>query len=105
MQETKNTVHESHDTIHTFKNYFITVFSVSVKISCIQTDPNSLEPSFITYSLQMYCIGFFEPRFFYFLGLESKLILKSIIFKLYYTSYCIFLSIFINMHEVTNWFH
>ena len=25
----------SHDTIHTFKNYFITVFSISVKISSI----------------------------------------------------------------------
>ena len=29
----------SHDTIHTFKNYFATVFSVSTKISSIQTDP------------------------------------------------------------------
>ena len=28
----------SHDTIHTFKNYFATVFSVSAKISSIQTD-------------------------------------------------------------------
>ena len=30
----------SHDTIHTFKNYFVTVFSVSAKISSIQTNPN-----------------------------------------------------------------
>ena len=30
---------ESHDTIHTFKNYFAIVFSVFSKISCIQTDP------------------------------------------------------------------
>ena len=29
----------SHDTIHTFKNYFITVFSVFSKISGIQTHP------------------------------------------------------------------
>ena len=29
----------SHDTIHIFKNYFATVFSVSVKINLIQTDP------------------------------------------------------------------
>ena len=29
----------SHDTIHTFKNYFVTVFSVLVIISSIQTDP------------------------------------------------------------------
>ena len=29
----------SHDTIHIFKNYFATVFSVSVKINFIQTDP------------------------------------------------------------------
>ena len=28
----------SHDTIHTFKNYFVTVFSVFSKISGIQTD-------------------------------------------------------------------
>ena len=29
----------SYNTIYTFKNYFATVFSVSVKISSIQTDP------------------------------------------------------------------
>ena len=29
----------SHSTIYTFKNYFTTVFSVSEKISSIQTDP------------------------------------------------------------------
>ena len=29
----------SHSTIHTFKNHFATVFSVSTKISYIQTDP------------------------------------------------------------------
>ena len=28
-----------HDTIHTFKNYFVTVFSVFNKIKCIQMDP------------------------------------------------------------------
>ena len=28
----------SHDTIHTFKNCFVTVFQVLAKISCIQTD-------------------------------------------------------------------
>ena len=28
----------SHDAIYTFKNYFTTVFSISAKISCIQTD-------------------------------------------------------------------
>ena len=33
------TVHGSHNTIHTFKNYFVTVFSVSTIISPIQTDP------------------------------------------------------------------
>ena len=26
---------EFHDTIHTFKNYFVTVFSVFSKISCV----------------------------------------------------------------------
>ena len=42
----KNIKNESHDTIHTFKNYFVTVllvfsfqFSVSAIISSIQTDP------------------------------------------------------------------
>ena len=34
----------SHNTIHTFKNYFATVFSVSVKISSIQTDPIRIIP-------------------------------------------------------------
>ena len=29
----------SHSTIYTFKNYFATVFSISVKIGCIQTNP------------------------------------------------------------------
>ena len=29
----------SHGTIHTFKNYFVTMFSVLVKINSIQTDP------------------------------------------------------------------
>ena len=29
----------SHGIIHTFKNYFVTVFSISVKINPIQTDP------------------------------------------------------------------
>ena len=36
VQETKRIVH---GTIHTFKNYFATVFLVFSKISCIQTDP------------------------------------------------------------------
>ena len=32
----------SHNTIYTFKNYFATVFSVSAKISSIQTHPYTL---------------------------------------------------------------
>ena len=32
----------SHGTIHTFKNYFATMFSVSTKISSIQADPQCL---------------------------------------------------------------
>ena len=32
------TVHRSHDIIYTFKNYFTTIFLISVKISCIETD-------------------------------------------------------------------
>ena len=49
VQGTKDTVNGSHDTIHIFKNYFATVFSVfgfqfsvSPKISCIQMDPNGM---------------------------------------------------------------
>ena len=34
----KNIKIGSHGTIYTFKNYFTTVFLVSAKISCIQTD-------------------------------------------------------------------
>ena len=34
---------ESHGTIHTFKNYFATVFSVFNKISGIQTDPKLVQ--------------------------------------------------------------
>ena len=30
---------ESHDTIHTFKNYFVTVFSIFSKLSGIQIHP------------------------------------------------------------------
>ena len=35
----KNIKNGSHDTIHTFKNYFAKVFLVSTTISSIQTDP------------------------------------------------------------------
>ena len=38
----KNIKNWSHGTIHEFKNYFATVFSIFSKISCIQTDPISL---------------------------------------------------------------
>ena len=34
----KNIKNRSHGTIHVFKNYFVTVFSVFSKINCIQTD-------------------------------------------------------------------
>ena len=37
----KNIKNESHGTIHTFKNYFVIVFSVLTKISSIQTDPKN----------------------------------------------------------------
>ena len=52
VREKKNTVYilftycsRSHDTIHIFKNYFTIVFSVSTKISSIQT--NTLFPFLI----------------------------------------------------------
>ena len=40
----------SHDTIHTFKNYFAIVFSVSVTISSIQTNPLYVNPVIINVS-------------------------------------------------------
>ena len=40
----KKIKNESHSTIHTFKNYFATVFSVLTTISSIQTDPNGALP-------------------------------------------------------------
>ena len=43
--EKKNIKNRSHDTIHTFKNYFITVFSVFSKISCIQSNPKKQHPT------------------------------------------------------------
>ena len=39
----KNIKNGSHGTIHTFKNYFATVFSIFNKISCIQTDSTSIK--------------------------------------------------------------
>ena len=41
IQKKKNIKNESYGTIHTFKIYFVTVFSVFSKINCIQMDPNS----------------------------------------------------------------
>ena len=38
----------SHDTIHTFKNYFATIFSIFSKISCIQMNPQFLSTLFKT---------------------------------------------------------
>ena len=35
-------IHGSHATIHTFKNYFVIVFSVFSKISCIQMNSKTL---------------------------------------------------------------
>ena len=40
----KKIKNESYSTIHTFKNYFATVFSVSTTINSIQTDPNGALP-------------------------------------------------------------
>ena len=42
LSSNNNNKNESHSTIHTFKNYFATVFSVFSKISCIQTDSKSM---------------------------------------------------------------
>ena len=38
VYKTKITVYESHNTIHTLKNYFTTIFSILIKISYTQTD-------------------------------------------------------------------
>ena len=40
----KKIKNESHSTIHTFKKYFATVFSVSTTISSIQMEPNGALP-------------------------------------------------------------
>ena len=42
----KNIKNGSHDTVHTFKNYFTIVFPVFSKISDIQTDPKSFNTIF-----------------------------------------------------------
>ena len=41
VQETKITIYRSHSTIHTLKNYFTTIFLISIKINYIQTNPIS----------------------------------------------------------------
>ena len=38
VHKLKNIKNRFHDTIHTFKIYFTTLFSISTKIICIQTD-------------------------------------------------------------------
>ena len=55
--------------------------------------PNSLEPSFSTYSLQIYCIGLFGPRTFYLLGLGLKLrpYIAYFLFFLFYLIYFAYL--------------
>ena len=40
----KNIKNRFHNIIHTFKNYFVTVFSVFSKINYIQTDSYMLNP-------------------------------------------------------------
>ena len=57
---------ESHGTIHTFKNYFTTVFLVFSKISCIQTDLLSL------YFPPSSCFLFLFFFFFLFLPLVTS---------------------------------
>ena len=54
----KNFKTGSHDTIHTFKNYFVTVFSVFSKISGIQTHPKEyfLSLKFFPYNLNTLAI-------------------------------------------------
>ena len=69
VQETKGTVHStynhfiqkkiyikngSHGTIHTFKNYFATVFSVFSKISCIRIDLTYFENITIDYTFLIF---------------------------------------------------
>ena len=47
----KNFKTESHSTIHTFKNYFVTMFSVFSKISGIQTDPYIAKSNCYVYNI------------------------------------------------------
>ena len=65
----KNTKNGSHGTIHTFKNYFATVFSVFSKISCIRTDSTYFENLtidymffiFLTHMSNFVIIGYYLP--------------------------------------------
>ena len=66
-----------HDIIHTFKNYFVTVFLVFSKIICIQTDPLSLY--FPPSSCFLFLLLFFFFFFFSFSFLHLHLLLLILI--------------------------
>ena len=57
----KNIKNGSHDAIHTFKNYFDTVFSVFSKMSYSQTDP-----TFIFFNSSINYVYFYDKNVFIF---------------------------------------
>ena len=69
---------ESHRTIHTFKNYFSTIFSVFSKINCIQTDPKRV----FGLEWKMKIISLFNLFLLLFIGLTA---LFGTIYESHYT--------------------
>ena len=72
IQEKKNFKIGSHNTIHTFKNYFVTIFSIFSKINSIQTDLSTTLPSVfmgvITFKSVRMKIKIISSHLFFFQG-------------------------------------
>ena len=78
------TVHRSHDTIHTFKNYFATVFSVLITISSIQADSKHASGLCFEENILCFVENLVGPMllFIYFLVLSMG---HTILFQLIFT--------------------
>ena len=96
----KNFKNRSHGIIHTFKNYFATMFSVfrfqfsvSATISSIQTDPKSLRPCpFTLFTLSHFAL-------FTTFGKELHFI-KKFHFLLLFFVFCFFFNFFIIFYNI-----
>ena len=80
----KNIKNKSHDTIHIFKNYFVTVFSVFSKISCIQMDPKCPFRQFI-FCQFILLLSFFLLLFMGSIALFDTIHGSTILFQLTFT--------------------